>query len=155
MSHQKILPPPPTVEDTMDNVVLTPYNRSECACNFEGWQELPQCGLLSLLPHSFPLVAPSPSTDSSLKTVIHSVPLQFQPPCRKVKPLNAVRTPPQAIRNSKTCELNYNTCGKRRKQLLYKSKNSRTSRQSTQGCSNALPPMCRILPTLTLHTKHN
>ena len=85
MSHRRILPPPPTVEDAMDDVALTPYNCPNSAFNFEGWQEAPQCGLPSLLPRSPPSVAAAPSTDSSLEAVIHSVPLQFQPQRRKGK----------------------------------------------------------------------
>ena len=79
MSHRQILPPPPTVEDGMDDVALTPYNRPECAFNFEGWQEAPQRGLLSLLRRSPPSVAAAPSTESSPEAVIHSIPLHFQP----------------------------------------------------------------------------
>ena len=67
----------------MDDVALTPYNRPESAFNFEGWQESPQRGLPSLLPHSPPSVAAAPSTDSSPEAVIHNVPLQFQLPRRK------------------------------------------------------------------------
>ena len=85
MSHHQILPPPPTVEDTMDDVALTLYNRPESAFNFEGWQEAPHCGLLSLLPCSLLQVTPAPSTDSSSQAVIHSIPLQFQPQRRKGK----------------------------------------------------------------------
>ena len=59
-------------------MALTPYNRSESAFNFEGWQELPQCRLLSLLLRSPPLEAAALSTDSSPEAVIHSIPLQFQ-----------------------------------------------------------------------------
>ena len=79
MSHRQIRPPSPTVEDAMDNVALTPYNRPESTFNFKEWQEAPQCGLLSLLPRLLPSVAAAPSTDSSAKPVIHCVPLQFQP----------------------------------------------------------------------------
>ena len=82
MSYRQILPPPPMVEDVIDEVALTPYNRLESTCNFKGWQEAPQRGLLSLPPRSPPSVAAAPSTDSSPDAVIHSVPLQFQPQCR-------------------------------------------------------------------------
>ena len=41
MSQRQILPPLPTVEDAMDDVALTPYNRPESAFNLEGWQEAP------------------------------------------------------------------------------------------------------------------
>ena len=85
MSHRQILPPPPTVEDVMDDVALTLYNRPESAFNFEGWQEAPQHRLPSLLRRSPPSVVAAPSTDSSPETVIHSVPLQFQPQHRKGK----------------------------------------------------------------------
>ena len=63
----------------MDDVALTPYNRTESAFNFEGWQEAAQRGLLSLLSCSSPSVTAAPSTNSSPEAVIHSVPLQFQP----------------------------------------------------------------------------
>ena len=85
MSHCQILPPPPTVEDAMDDVALTLYNRPDSAFNFEGWPEAPQCGLPSLLPRLPPSVAAAPSTDSSPEAVIHSVRLQFQPQRRKGK----------------------------------------------------------------------
>ena len=65
MSHHQILPPPPTVEDAMDDVALTLYNHPESAFNFEGCQEAAQRGPPFLLPHSPPLVAAAPSTDSS------------------------------------------------------------------------------------------
>ena len=74
MSHRQILPPPPTVEDAMDDVALTPYNRPESAFNSQGWQEAPQRGLPSLLPRSPPSVAAAPSTVRSLEAVIHNVP---------------------------------------------------------------------------------
>ena len=35
MSYCQILPPPPTIEDAMEDVALTPYNRPESAFNFE------------------------------------------------------------------------------------------------------------------------
>ena len=66
------------VEDAMDDVALTLYNVPESAFNFEGWQEAPQRGIPSLLPHSPPSVVAAPSTDSSPEEVIQSVPLQFQ-----------------------------------------------------------------------------
>ena len=87
MSRRQILQPPPTVEDAMDDVALTPYNPPESAFNFEAWQEAPQRGLPSLLPNSPPSVAAAPSTDSSSEAVIHSVPLQFQPQRRNGKVL--------------------------------------------------------------------
>ena len=85
MSYSQILPPPQTVEDAMDDVALTPYNRPECAFNFEGWEEVPQRGLPSLLPRSPPSVAAAASIDSSPVAVIHGVLLQFQPPHHKGK----------------------------------------------------------------------
>ena len=85
MSHYQILPPPPTVEDGMGDVALTPYNRPESAFNFEGWQEALQRGLPPLLPRSPPSVAAASSSDSSPEAVIHSVQLQFQPQRRKGK----------------------------------------------------------------------
>ena len=85
MSHRQILPPPPTVEDAMNDVALTPYNPPDSAFNLEGWQEAPQRGLPSLFPRSPPSVAAAPSTDSSPQAVIYCVPLQFQPPHRKGK----------------------------------------------------------------------
>ena len=69
----------------MDDVVLTFYNRPECAFNFEGWQEAPERGQPSLLPRSPSSVAAAPSSDSSPETVIHSVLSQFQPQRRKGK----------------------------------------------------------------------
>ena len=62
----------------MDNVILTRYNRPESGFNFQGWQEEPQHGLQSLLPHSPTQATAAPCTDSSSKPVLHSVPLQFQ-----------------------------------------------------------------------------
>ena len=85
MSHRQIIQPPPTVEYDMDDVPLTPYNHSDSAFNFEEWQEAPQGGLPSLLPRSPISVAAAPSTDSSPKAVIHSVPFQFQPQRREGK----------------------------------------------------------------------
>ena len=79
MSHRQILPPPPTVEDAMDNVALTPYNRLESAFNFEVWQKALQRGLQQLLPRSPPQATDTPSTDSSLEAVSNCVPLKFQP----------------------------------------------------------------------------
>ena len=98
MSHRQILPPLPTVEDAMAEVALTAYNHPESAFNFKGWQEAPQRELLSLLLHSAPWVAAGPSTDSSSETVIHSVPLQFQPQgCKGKAPvLNQGPTPSNA-----------------------------------------------------------
>ena len=79
MLQRQILPPPPTVEDAMDNVALTPYNRHESGFNFEGWHEVPQRGLPSLHLGSPRSVAAATSTDSIPEAVIHSVPQQFQP----------------------------------------------------------------------------
>ena len=87
MLHHQILPAPPTVEGAMDNVVVTIYNRSEFACNFEGWQEALQHELPSLLTRSRLSVAAAPSTDSCTGAVIHSLPLQLQPQRRKGKAL--------------------------------------------------------------------
>ena len=69
----------------MDNVALTPYNPAQSVFNFEGWQEAPQRGLLSLHSYSPPQVTAAPSTDISPKPVIYSIPLQFQPQRRKGK----------------------------------------------------------------------
>ena len=69
----------------MDYMALIPCNRPESAFNFKGWQEAPQHGLPSLVPHSPPTGAAGPSTDSSPEAVIHSVPLQFQAERRKGK----------------------------------------------------------------------
>ena len=85
MLHRQILPPPPTVKYAIDDIALTPYNRTESAFNFEGWQEAPQRGLPPLLPRSPPSVAAAPTTNSSPEPVIYSVPLQFQPQRRKGK----------------------------------------------------------------------
>ena len=155
MSHRQILLPPPTVEDGMDDVALTPYNRPEFAFNFEVWQEAPQRGLPSLLPRLPPSVATAPSTDSSSEAVIHSVPLQFQPQRRKGKPLYEVKDPAPASQNSRVSGHNYNNYSKKKKRPLHRSRNSRTNRQSTQGCSNALLPMCRIQLTPAQHIRHS
>ena len=66
----------------MDDVALTPYNRPESAFHFEGWQEEPHRGLPSSLPPCHQQATTSPSTDSSYKAVIHSIPQQFQPQSR-------------------------------------------------------------------------
>ena len=66
-------------------MALTPYNRPESVFNFEEWQKAPQRGLPSLLTCLPPSVAATPSTYSSSKGVIHSVPLQFQRQRRKGK----------------------------------------------------------------------
>ena len=79
MSCHEILPPPATVEDTMDNVALTPYNRPESAFKVEEWHEALQRGLRQLLLHLPPSYATAPSTNSSPEAVIHTVPLQFEP----------------------------------------------------------------------------
>ena len=79
MWPRQILPPQPTVEDAIDDVALTPYNRPEPAFNFEGWQEAPQCELPSLRPRSPPSVAGAPFTDSSSEAVIHNAPQHLQP----------------------------------------------------------------------------
>ena len=76
--HQILTPPLPTVEDAMDDVVLTPYHSSESAFKFEGWQQEPQSELLHLLLHSPQYTTTAPSTASSPEAVIYSVPLQFQ-----------------------------------------------------------------------------
>ena len=41
MLHCQIQPPLPIVEETIDNVALTPYNYSESAFNFDAWWEDP------------------------------------------------------------------------------------------------------------------
>ena len=95
MSHRQILLPPPTVEDPMDDVALTPYNRPESAFNFRGWQDAPQRGLPALLSRSPSSVAAAPSTDSSSEAVIHSVPLQFQPQrCEGTAPVRSQEPTP-------------------------------------------------------------
>ena len=85
-----------------------------------------------------------------LSTAYH---YNFNHNATKAKPLYEVGAPPQATRNFRAYELNYNSCNKRRKQLLHKSKDSRTSRQSTQSCSNTLLPICRIQQTPPLHIR--
>ena len=85
MLHRQILPLPHAVEDAMDDVALTPYNRPESAFHFEGWQEAPQRGLPSLLPSSPPSVVAAPSTDNCPEAVIYRIPLQFQQQRRKGK----------------------------------------------------------------------
>ena len=73
-----MLPPSPTVEDAINYIGLTFYNRLESAFNLEGWQEAPQRVLPLALPLSPQSVAAAPSTDSSPEAVIYNVPLQFQ-----------------------------------------------------------------------------
>ena len=85
MPHQQILPPFPTVDDTIDDVALTPYNHPECTFNFEGWHEASQRGVLILLPCSPLSITAATSTDRSSEAVIHNVQLQFQPQGSKGK----------------------------------------------------------------------
>ena len=85
MSHRQMLPPPPTVEDAMDDVVLTLCSYPESTFNFEGWQEAPQRVLPQLLPYFLPQATTAPSTDSTPEAVVYSVPLRFKPRCRKGK----------------------------------------------------------------------
>ena len=73
----------------------------------------------------------------------------------KAKPLYEARAPPQATQNIRAYKLNYNSYNKRKKQLLYKYKSSRISRQSTQGCSSAPLVMCKIQPTPPQHIRHS
>ena len=83
MSQCQILPPSPTIADSMDNVSHTSCNSLESAFNFETWQEAPQHGLLQLLLCSPLQATTAGSTDSSLEEVIHSLPLQLQSKRRK------------------------------------------------------------------------
>ena len=73
-----LLPPPPTVEDTMEDVGLTPYICPQSAYNFERWQKGQQHEPLLLLLHSPLSAATAQSTDSSTEAVILSLPLQCQ-----------------------------------------------------------------------------
>ena len=79
MVYHQIVTPPPTVEDTTDDVAVTPYNRPESAFNFAAWPEAPQREPLQLLPLSPLSRATAPTADSSPQAVIHSIPLQLQP----------------------------------------------------------------------------
>ena len=97
MSHGQNLLPPPTVEETTNNVALTPYNRPESAFNFEGCEDQPHRGLASLLLCSLLEEAETPSTDSSLEAVITRLQLQFQPQRRNSQPPHEVRDPPLAM----------------------------------------------------------
>ena len=54
MSHRQIVPPPPTVEDAMEDVALTPYNCPESAFNFAGWHKASERALPQLLLRSPP-----------------------------------------------------------------------------------------------------
>ena len=85
MAHRQILPTPPTVEYSMDDIAVTLYNCTESAFNFEVWQETPQCELPSLIQCSSLHATATPSTDSTSEGVIHNVLLQFQPQHRKGK----------------------------------------------------------------------
>ena len=78
MSHHQILPPLPTVENTMDDVAVTCYNHPGSAFTEEGWQEELQHELQQLLSHSLPTATDASSTDSSPEAVIHKVLLQFR-----------------------------------------------------------------------------
>ena len=73
----------------------------------------------------------------------------------KTKPLYEVKALSRVTQNFRAYQRNYNCCKKRRKQLWHKSKNSRTSRQSIQVCSNAPPPMCRIQLTTLQQFRHD
>ena len=78
MSQLQILPPLPIVEDSMDDLALTPYNCPQYAFNFEEWQEQPQRELPSLVPHLPPTAAAAPYIDSSPEAVIYRILLWFQ-----------------------------------------------------------------------------
>ena len=77
-SHRQILPPPLTVEDSMDNVSLIPYYHPAATFNFEGRQEEQVCGLLQLLPHSPLQASAAPSTQISTEVVIARLLIEFQ-----------------------------------------------------------------------------
>ena len=155
MSHRQILPPPPTVEDAMDDVALTPYNPPDSAFNFEGWQEAPQRGPLSLLPRSPPLVTAAPSNDSSPEAVIHSVPLQFQPQRRKGKAPIRSQGPTPSNAEFQGLRAQLQQLQQERKQLWHKCRNSRICRQPTQGHCNAPLPMCKTQPIPPQYIKHS
>ena len=155
MSHRQILPPPSTVEDAMDCVALTAHNRSECAFNLEGWQEASQCRLRSLLPrspHQLRLLYLLRVVLRQLSTAYH---YNVNHNTAKAKPLCELRVPTPATQNSKVCEHNYNNCSKKKKWLSHRSRNSKTSRQSTQACTCICLPMCKRMPTPQLHNRHN
>ena len=92
--HQ-IMPPNPTVEDTLEDVDIVSYYHPESAFNFEGWVE-EQTVLLSLQPHSPAPAIVAPSTDSNPDEVIGSTSIQFRPPGARNKgktPASRVVTP--------------------------------------------------------------
>ena len=78
MSHCQIPPPPPTIEDTMDDVTLTHYNHVDSTSTFEGCQEGLQGGLPALLQWCPALGAAAPSTASTTEVVIYTIALQLQ-----------------------------------------------------------------------------
>ena len=116
------------VEDTMDDMVLTPYNHSESAFNFQDGRmhhnvDYHNYGHVPLykpqLHHS--LIA----VHRRLSTAYH---YNFNHNAAKAKPMYEARAAAQETRNFRAYELNYNSCNKRRKQVLHKSKNFTISR---------------------------
>ena len=79
MLQCQILPSPPTVEDTIYDVALTPYNRPESTFNLQGWEKGLQRCLLQLFPHSPTQATAVLSTDHISEAIIPSAPLQLQP----------------------------------------------------------------------------
>ena len=78
MSGFHALPPPPTVEDSMDDVALTSYRRPESAFDFDGWNSS-QSTLPQLMAREPTAAITDPSTDSDPDHVIHSTTTQFRP----------------------------------------------------------------------------
>lgn len=93
MSGFRMLPPAATVEDAMDDVALTPYNRPQSAFNFEGWQDN-QTALPQILPRSPPPAISAVSTDSDPDAVVHSTTVQFRPQGSQRKGKQPASKPP-------------------------------------------------------------
>jgi len=67
----RALPPPLTVEDTMDDVALTSYCCPKSAFDFDGWNGS-QSTLPQLMARQPPAAITAPSTDSDPDHVIDS-----------------------------------------------------------------------------------
>ena len=119
MLHHQIQAPPPTVDDTMVDVSLTPCNRPGSAFNFAGWQKAPQHVRSQLSPRFTLPVTVAPSTDSRPKAVIGSLPLQFQLYSTKGRPLYEVRDTCPVTQNFKPCVVRCYNSSRKWKQHLH------------------------------------
>ena len=91
MSGFRVLPPPPTIEDNMDDVALTSYRRPESAFDFDGWNRS-QSTLSQLMAHEPPAAITAPSTDSDPDHIIHSTTTQLRPSGSQRKGKTPVRS---------------------------------------------------------------